>query len=214
MFDDRAHFKPELLRLILIQPSEHWRAKMWLLQILFGRRTRRYIAPQSKTVERRLHQPTQSPKPFNSKTSQPAERGVTIIGSAYVIDGDSLVIQKTQIRLFGVDAPELNHPFGQKAKWTLVGLCKGQTITAKVTDVDGHGRTVARCYLEDGRDISAEMVKAGLAIDWPKFSDGHYKHMEVPGARKKMWLANARQKGRMYLWERYENKQRASKETG
>ncbi len=105
----------------------------------------------------------------------------------------------------------MNHPpFGKKAKWELVALCKGgQDVRAEITDTDDHGRTVAKCYLEDGRDLSAEMVKAGLAIDWPKFSDGKYRHLEAADARKKMWLADARQKGRIHVWEQFEAKQKA-----
>jgi endonuclease YncB( thermonuclease family) len=48
----------------------------------------------------------------------------------------------------------------------------------------------------DGRDLSVEMVAAGLAIDWPKFSGGKYRHLEPPDARKRMWRADARQKGK------------------
>lgn len=132
-----------------------------------------------------------------------------ISGPARIVDGDTLVIKKTQIRLFGVDAPEMNHPYGKKAKWELVKLCKGQTVRAETTDQDAHGRTVAKCTLPDGRDLSAEMVKAGLAIDWPKYSGGKYRPLEVPDARKKMWLADARQKGRMHVWEQFEAKQKA-----
>ena len=97
----------------------------------------------------------------------------------------------------------MNHPYGKKAKWALVALCKGQTIRAVVKAEDDHGRMVAKCYLPDGRDLSAEMVKAGLAIDWPKFSDGTYGSFEVADARKKMWLADARQKGRMHVWAKF-----------
>lgn len=125
-------------------------------------------------------------------------------GPAYVVDGDTVVVKKTQIRLYGIDAPEMNHPYGQKAKWALVRLCKGSKVRAEILDRDAHGRTVARCYLPDGRDLSAEMVKQGLAIDWPKFSNGAYALLEVPDARKKMWLADARQKGRMHAWEAFD----------
>ncbi|RKF17207.1 nuclease [Roseovarius spongiae] len=110
------------------------------------------------------------------------------------------------MRLFGVDAPELNHPYGKKAKWALVSLCKGQTVQAEVTEQDAYGRAVARCHLQDGRDLSAEMVKLGLAIDWSKFSGGKYRPLELPDARKKLWLADARQKGRMHVWEHFEAK--------
>ncbi|GGX55377.1 hypothetical protein GCM10007385_24900 [Tateyamaria omphalii] len=126
-------------------------------------------------------------------------------------DGDTIVINKMQIRLFGIDAPELDHPYGQKAKWAMVKLCKGHTVRAEVTEEDQYGRTVAHCTLPDGRDLSAEMVKLGLAIDWPKFSGGKYKTMEQSGVRRKLWLADARQKGRMHVWEKFEAKNATSK---
>jgi len=147
-------------------------------------------------------------QPFDAKNARPIPDNIVLFGLAYVVDGDSIVIQKNQIRLFGVDAPEINHPFGQKAKWALVSLCKGQRIRAEAIEQDDHGRIVARCYLEDGRDLSAEMVKLGLAIDWPKFSAGEYRALEVSGIRKKLWLADARQKGRIHVWQQFEAKQR------
>lgn len=48
------------------------------------------------------------------------------------------------------------------------------------------------------------MVRQGLAIDWPKYSSGKYGHLEVSNARERMWLADARQKGRMHVWEKFE----------
>lgn len=143
-------------------------------------------------------------QPFDAKSAKLQPARTVLQGSAYVVDGDTIVIQKTQIRLFGVDAPEIDHPFGKKAKWALFALCKGQSVRAEVVEQDAHGRTVARCYLQDGRDLSAEMVKLGLAIDWPKFSGGTYSSLEVPDVRKKLWLADARQKGRIQVWEQFE----------
>lgn len=143
-------------------------------------------------------------QPFDAQSAEKQPNETFLQGPAYIVDGDTLVIQKTQIRLFGVDAPELDHPHGKNAKWALVTLCKGETIRAEVSEQDAYGRTVAKCYLQDGRDLSAEMVKLGLAIDWPKFSGGQYGALEVPGVRKKLWLADARQKGRMHVWERFE----------
>lgn len=144
------------------------------------------------------------------KPPEPPQADGSIEGRVYVVDGDTVVIQKIQIRLFGVDAPELNHPYGQKAKWALVALCRGQHVRAEIVATDCYQRTVARCFLEDGRDLSAEMVRSGLAIDWPKFSGGIYGAFEVPNARKKMWLADARQKGRMHIWAQFEARQASS----
>jgi endonuclease YncB( thermonuclease family) len=127
----------------------------------------------------------------------------TISGKAYIIDGDSLVIRKQELRLFGVDAPEFDHPYGKSAKSALIQLCNGHVIRAEIVDTDIYGRKVARCTLPDGRDLSAEMVKLGLAIDWAKFSGGVYRPFEIEGVRRKLWLADARQKGRMDVWEKY-----------
>lgn len=118
-------------------------------------------------------------------------------GRAWVIDGDTIDIAGTRIRLSGIDAPEMDHPYGKSAKWTLVNLCKGQDVRAVFDGDLSHDRTVATCFLPDGRDLSAEMVKAGMAIDWPKFSRGKYSSLELPGIRKKLWRCDARQKGRM-----------------
>ena len=123
--------------------------------------------------------------------------GLEVRGRAWVIDGDTIDIGGTRIRLSRIDAPEMDHPYGKTAKWTLVNLCKGQEVRAVFDGDLSHDRTVATCYLPDGRDLSAEMVKAGMVIDWPKFSRGKYSGLEVPGIRKKLWRCDARQKGRL-----------------
>jgi len=51
-------------------------------------------------------------------------------GKCHVIDGDTLVIKGTKIRLAGIDAPELDQPWGQQARWAMVEICKGRLITA------------------------------------------------------------------------------------
>jgi micrococcal nuclease len=122
---------------------------------------------------------------------------VELRGRAWVIDGDTLDINGTRVRLAGIDAPEMDHPYGKSAKWALVNMCKGQEVRAVFDGDLSHDRTVATCFLPDGRDLSAEMVKVGMAIDWPKFSRGKYAGLEVPGIRKKLWRCDARQKGRM-----------------
>ena len=168
-----------------------------------GKRIRRiFRSTKRKSAEN-------SYQPFDPKSYKPLSEHSVLKGKVYVVDGDTIVIHKTQIRLFGIDAPEINHPFGQKAKWAMVSLCKGQVVNAELLGRDDFGRTVAQCYLPDGRDISAEMVKLGLAIDWPKFSGGIYSELEQPNVRKQLWLADARQKGRMHVWNEFESRQKS-----
>lgn len=129
--------------------------------------------------------------------SSPPPPQAALVGRCYVIDGDTIDIGGVRIRLAGIDAPEMDHPFGKNAKWALIQLCKAQEVRAVFAEGMTHDRTVATCYLPDGRDLSAEMVKAGMAIDWPKFSGGKYSHLEVEGIRRKLWRCDARQKGRI-----------------
>ena len=109
-----------------------------------------------------------------------------ISGKCHVIDGDTIAIGKQKIRLAGIDAPELNKPYGKKAWWASVELCKGQNITAKLTGETSYDRVVAKCLLDDGSDLAVEMVKLELALDIPHFPDADYKHLETPSARRKL----------------------------
>lgn len=131
-------------------------------------------------------------------SSPPAQsdRVVQIKGKCWVIDGDTIVIDRVHIRLAGIDAPELDQPYGKQAKYALVRLCKDQVVTAITDGAVSHNRVVARCLLPDGRDLAAEMVKAGLAIDWGKHSGGTYRHLETADARQRLWRAKLRQQGR------------------
>ena len=166
--------------------------------------------PPQVPIERSRPAPATAPPVRSFTHNFPATGLETLCGPVWVIDGDSIIIKKREMRLFGIDAPEINHPFGKQAKWALHKLCKGQEVRADIICQDHYGRTVARCFLPDGRDLSAEMVKLGLAIDWAKFSGGRYRPFEVEDARKRMWLADARQKGRMHVWDAYDARRRGA----
>lgn len=167
------------------------------------------------TVSQRRSAPVE-PVPRPSRVSHEPSPGVRVVpppapvpeyastmrGRCWVIDGDTIVINKTRIRIAGIDAPELDHPWGVKAKWAMVQLCKGQTITARIKPELSHDRLVAECFLPDGRDLAAELVRCGLALDWPKFSGGKYSHLETDDARKRLWRADARQRGRIIAGDR------------
>jgi len=127
-----------------------------------------------------------------------ASRERAISGRCWVIDGDTIVIGKINIRLAGIDAPELDHPYGQASKWALVALTRGRRVMAEVTGDLSYDRVVARCLLDDGRDLAAELVKQGLAIDWARYSGGTYRDLEPEGIRKRLWRADRRQWGEAF----------------
>ena len=124
--------------------------------------------------------------PSNAQTETIQPQLSTLSGACHVIDGDTIVIGKQKIRFAGMNAPELNEPYGKQAKWALVELCKGQTITAYPTGETSFDRIVAKCFLPDGRDLAAEMVKMELALDIPHFPNADYKEFETPNSRRKL----------------------------
>ena len=185
-----------------------------IIRVLFGsgsvRQKKRTYSPP-KTAP---YIPPSAPKPTPPKSAVPPRpvansdaepspsHETTLTGKCYVVDGDTIRNGKVSLRLAGIDAPELEHPWGKKAKWELVQLCKGQLITAEIEPEISYDRVVATCFLPDGRDLSAEMVERGLALDWPKFSGGKYAHLEPEGIRKKHWKAAARQRGHMQVFNK------------
>ena len=109
-----------------------------------------------------------------------------LVGRAWVIDGDTIVIRHIKVRLWGIDAPELDEPWGRKAKGAMIDICRGSVVTATLTGETTHDRYVARCTLADGTDICAELIRRGLALDWPLFSGGHYRDLEQPDFRRRL----------------------------
>ena len=71
-------------------------------------------------------------------TARPMPMETILRGRCWVIDGDTIVINNIRLRLAGIDAPELDHPWGQRSKWALVQLCKGQTVTARIKPDEFH----------------------------------------------------------------------------
>ena len=94
----------------------------------------------------------------------------------YVVDGDSLYIDghEPQIRLWGVDAPESDAPGFAAATTTLKHLALKKPIRCQRVDTDRYGRSVARCFLKDGREINTEMIRSGTATEYTRFSKGFY----------------------------------------
>lgn len=124
------------------------------------------------------------------------EPGSPIAGPAVVIDGDSLEIGGTSIRLFGVDAFEgrqtcarNGQPWGcgEAAAQKLAELAgTGQLVCAK-RDTDSYGRTVARCTAGT-TDLAAELARAGLALAYREYSEDYVdEEEEAEAAGRGAW---------------------------
>jgi endonuclease YncB( thermonuclease family) len=114
-----------------------------------------------------------------------------------VVDGDSLRQGDRDIRLFGIDAPELQqscldsggseYPCGQEAKAFLQHLVSGNPVTCNAVDTDRYQRLVALCKTEKIM-LNSEMVKQGWAVAYsrhdPRF--GRFE-TEARQARRGIW---------------------------
>jgi micrococcal nuclease len=110
-----------------------------------------------------------------------------------VSDGDTITILKDQtqikIRLNGIDCPEKKQDFGQVAKNFTSDLCFGKEVTIKSFGEDRYGRTIADVILPDGRILNQELVKAGLAWHYKKYSkDTVLAEMEINARKEKIGL--------------------------
>ena len=104
----------------------------------------------------------------------PSEDRGRIVGVPRVVDGDTLVIDRTRIRLHGIDAPEMGQPAishagervdaGALSRFALDELIGGNEIECNWREIDRFNRPIAICNLPDGRDINAAMVTSGMAF--------------------------------------------------
>lgn len=119
----------------------------------------------------------------------------TITGRASVIDGDTIEIHGTRIRLFGIDAPESDQSCtvqgkafrcGQRAAFALSDEIGNKVINCQPKDRDRYGRVVAVC-LVDGKDINAWMVAKGWALAYRHYSSD-YVTQEEQAAKSKIGI--------------------------
>jgi endonuclease YncB( thermonuclease family) len=109
---------------------------------------------------------------FLLRWNAPPETVIT--GQAWVIDGDTISISGTHIRLEGIDAPERDQtcldaagkawPCGQTAARQLRDQVRRRELSCTPRAKDQHQRVLAVCSLPDGADLNAWMVRQGWAM--------------------------------------------------
>lgn len=115
-----------------------------------------------------------------------------ITGVAEVIDGDSIRLAGEEIRLKGMDAPELmqtctvsarEYPCGREARTHLRRMLATGLVTCIGAGRDRFGRLLAHCRVR-GMDVNAAMVRDGHAID----SGGYAREeAEARAAYRGLW---------------------------
>ena len=110
--------------------------------------------------------------------------GNEVSGPATIVDGDTLRIGSTAIRLHGIDAPEARQSCERDGSTWLCGaessrklreLVGDQDVMCSETDRDQYGRTVAICRAGD-IELGAAMVRSGLALASRQYSIEYVQH--------------------------------------
>ncbi|WP_243471552.1 thermonuclease family protein [Winogradskyella sp. MH6] len=92
-----------------------------------------------------------------------------------ITDGDTfkLLTQDStliRVRVANIDCPERKQPFSKRAKQFTSDAIFEKQVELKVIKKDRYGRSIAYVYY-GGKNLSEELLKAGLAWHFVKYSD-------------------------------------------
>jgi len=105
--------------------------------------------------------------------------------------------------LDGIDTPESKEPFYYEAIRALADMLQTRNFQIKDCHLDSTGQRHACKVSADGKDVQAELVRMGLAWDWPKYSGGRYVQQEkdAKANERSLWVND--QANRIH-WEKRE----------
>ncbi len=126
-----------------------------------------------------------------------AADGAEVSGSARVIDGDTIVLGDTRVRLEGIDAPETDQICldARGKRWTCGVAARDQLaqqfynheVTCTDRGHDKYGRVLGLCSVED-ENLNQWMVTEGWALAYTRFSQEYdAQERAAREAQRGMW---------------------------
>ncbi|MDR1781287.1 MAG: thermonuclease family protein [Tannerella sp.] len=132
---------------------------------------------------------------FAACKNQPTDNGVYYVKVVSVVDGDTFHGltsdgKDVKFRIYGIDAPEKKQAYGQQSTQHLSNLILNRRVKIKVqTKSDRYGRPVVWVYTPDGHDVTAEMLRAGMAWHYSKYdSTAEYAELERDARKSRTGL--------------------------
>lgn len=94
-------------------------------------------------------------------------------GNAFVLDGDSIRVGRSEVRLFGIDAPEysqtcfnekkMEYACGQVSRDFLINLAGGKKVECLYAQKDKYDRYLGKCYVGEV-SINEEIIRNGMGV--------------------------------------------------
>lgn len=115
-----------------------------------------------------------------------------------IVDGDTIDVirddvperDSIRVRLFGIDTPERRQPFYAKAKEFTADAAFGKPVTIQPRGRH-YQRLVADVVLPDGKMLTHELVRAGLAMWYERYApydrDLERLQTEAGAAKRGLW---------------------------
>lgn len=130
-------------------------------------------------------------------TTASADDHAPLYGPATVVDGDTIIVEDTRVRLWGIDAPEKHqtcadakgarYACGVEAWEFLSRLVGNRRVRCEWKATDRYKRFVGQCFLAD-LDINRHMVEHGRAVAYRSYSKAYVGEEEVARRQRRgMW---------------------------
>lgn len=111
-----------------------------------------------------------------------------------ILDGDTIEVmhlgRAEKVRLSGIDCPEKAQAFGTRARQFTADLVFRKEVMVKTSGRDRNGRMIGEVLLPDGRNLNRELLKAGFAWWFKRYSqDRGLKELEAEAraAKRGLW---------------------------
>jgi endonuclease YncB( thermonuclease family) len=120
-----------------------------------------------------------------------------VTGPPHIVDGDTLTISDTKVRLEGIDAPETDQvcldehgnrwTCGIEARDRLAAHVDGSEISCAISGQDRYGRSLGTCSLGQ-EDLNGWMVRQGWALAYVRYSSVYEQaESEARSAMRALW---------------------------
>lgn len=114
----------------------------------------------------------------------------TITGKVVAItDGDTFKLLKKdstliRVRVINIDCPERKQPFSKRAKQFTSDAVFNKEVRLEVDKKDRYGRYIANVIYDEDKNLSKELLKAGYAWHFVKYSNDSTLQILEDKARK------------------------------